>query len=106
MICLDPISEPYQLGLVASFLGSCIQLVAPLWRPSIAKKNSLLTHSAGFIETMDCLPVTEVPDGEGWTYEIKLDGFRLEAVKTGGEVTLYSRRHNVLNAKFQYIADA
>jgi bifunctional non-homologous end joining protein LigD len=55
---------------------------------------------------MDCLPVTEVPDGVGWAYEIKLDGFRLEAVKTGGEVTLYSRRHNVLNAKFQYIADA
>jgi DNA ligase D-like protein (predicted ligase) len=35
-----------------------------------------------------------------------LDGFRLEAVKTGGEVTLYSRRRNILNSKFQYIADA
>jgi DNA ligase D-like protein (predicted ligase) len=72
----------------------------------MAKKNNLLTHSAGFIETMDCLPVTEIPDGDGWTYEIKLDGFRLQAVKTGGEVTIYSRRHNVLNGKFQYIADA
>jgi ATP-dependent DNA ligase len=60
----------------------------------MAKKNNLLTHPAGFMETMDCLPVTVVPDGEGWTYEIKLDGFRLEAVKTGREVTLYSRRHN------------
>jgi len=70
------------------------------------KKSSLLTGAAAFIETMDCLAVTEVPDGEGWTFEIKLDGFRLEAVKTGGNVTLYSRRRNILNPKFQYIADA
>jgi bifunctional non-homologous end joining protein LigD len=61
---------------------------------------------ATFIETMDCLPVSEVPAGEGWTYEIKLDGYRLEAVKSKGKVTLYSRRHNVLNEKFGYIADA
>jgi len=61
---------------------------------------------ATFIESMECLPVTAVPEGSGWSYEIKLDGFRLEAVKTGGAVTLYSRRGNVLNKKFQYIADS
>ena len=55
---------------------------------------------------MECLPVTAVPDGPEWTYEIKLDGFRLEAVKNAGETVLYSRRGNVLNKKFQYIADA
>ena len=27
---------------------------------------------AEFIETMDCLPVTEIPEGPDWTYEIKL----------------------------------
>jgi bifunctional non-homologous end joining protein LigD len=68
-----------------------------------AKKSAA---KAAFIETMDCLPVSEVPEGEGWTYEIKLDGYRLEAVKSKGAVTLYSRRHNVLNEKFGYIADA
>jgi hypothetical protein len=36
---------------------------------------------------MECLPVTSVPEGPEWTYEIKLDGYRLEAVKTGGKVT-------------------
>ena len=61
---------------------------------------------AEFIETMDCLPVTEIPEGPDWTYEIKLDGYRLEAVKTKGKVTLYSRRHNVFDRKFGYIADA
>ncbi len=61
---------------------------------------------ARFIETMDCLPVSTVPQGLQWTYELKLDGYRLEAVKTQGHVTVYSRRHNVLNRKFGYIAEA
>jgi DNA ligase D-like protein (predicted ligase) len=55
---------------------------------------------------MDCLPVPQVPTGPDWTYEIKLDGYRLEAVKTQGKVTVYSRRYNVLNEKFGYIAEA
>src|ERR1700726_1167760 len=59
-----------------------------------------------FIETMDCLPVSKLPDGPEWTYEIKLDGYRLEAVKGAGRVTLYSRRRNVLNEKFPFIATA
>jgi hypothetical protein len=29
---------------------------------------------------MDCLPVSTLPEGSEWTYEIKLDGYRLEAV--------------------------
>jgi DNA ligase D-like protein (predicted ligase) len=61
---------------------------------------------ARFIESMECLPVTKLPQGPEWSYEIKLDGFRLSAVKTNGETTLYSRRANVLNRKFHYIATA
>jgi bifunctional non-homologous end joining protein LigD len=60
----------------------------------------------GFIETMDCLAVPKIPEGPEWTYEIKLDGFRVEPVKQHGKVTLYSRRGNVLNDKFPYIATA
>jgi DNA ligase D-like protein (predicted ligase) len=66
-------------------------------------------HKAGaasFIETMDCLPAAKIPEGPEWTYEIKLDGYRLEAVKRKGAVTLYSRRKNILNQKFGYIAEA
>jgi ATP-dependent DNA ligase len=47
---------------------------------------------ARFIKPMDCLPVEKIPEGDIWSYELKLDGYRLEAVKTGGKVTLYSRR--------------
>jgi len=77
--------------------------VAPKRKSPSASK---LKAQAGFIETMDCLPVTEVPEGAEWTYEIKLDGYRLEAVKTKSKVTVYSRRRNTLNAKFGYIAEA
>ena len=55
---------------------------------------------------MECLPVPTVPEGPEWTYEIKLDGYRLEAVRSAGETTLFSRRENVLNQKFGFIADA
>jgi ATP-dependent DNA ligase len=51
-----------------------------------------LTQAAGFIETMDCLPVSKLPEGPQWTYEIKLDGYRLEMVRSRGKTTLiYSR---------------
>jgi DNA ligase D-like protein (predicted ligase) len=71
-----------------------------------ARKKLQGKEKAVFIESMECLPVTEIPKGPEWTYEIKLDGFRLEAVKNAGETVLYSRRGNVLNQKFQYVADA
>ena len=53
---------------------------------------------------MECLPVSKLPEGAVWTWEIKLDGWRMEVVKTGGRVTLYSRRGQNFNAQFGYIA--
>ena len=41
----------------------------------------ILKSGAAFIETMDCLPVSKLPEGPEWTYELKLDGYRLEAVR-------------------------
>ena len=37
-------------------------------------KPALTKQSAGFIETMDCLPVSKLPEGPMWTYEILCDG--------------------------------
>jgi DNA ligase D-like protein (predicted ligase) len=61
---------------------------------------------AKFVLPMECLPVAKVPQGDRWTYELKLDGYRLEVVKTKGRVTLYSRRGNNLTKRFDYIAAA
>jgi bifunctional non-homologous end joining protein LigD len=47
-----------------------------------------------FIPPMENLPVKKLPTGAMWTYEIKLDGFRMEAVRTDDRVILYSRRGN------------
>ena len=49
---------------------------------------------ARFIEPIECLPVEQIPEGNFWTYELKLDGYRLVAVKTRDRVTLYSRDGN------------
>jgi bifunctional non-homologous end joining protein LigD len=72
----------------------------------VAKAKTPKSGSATFIDTMDCLPVSKLPEGLEWTYEIKLDGYRLEAVKNPGKITLYSRRRNVYNDKFGYVAEA
>ena len=72
----------------------------------MAKKPPSRARTAAFIEAMECLPVATVPEGPEWTYELKLDGYHLEVVRAGTETTLYSRRENVLNAKFPYIASA
>ncbi len=72
----------------------------------MVKKPPTRTRTVGFIESMECLPVVTVPEGPKWTYELKLDGYRMEVVRTGATTTLYSRRQNVLNEKFPYIASA
>ena len=43
----------------------------------------------------------KIPEGELWTYELKLDGYRLVTVKTGGMVSLYSRRGTDLTQRFK-----
>jgi DNA ligase D-like protein (predicted ligase) len=73
---------------------------------AVKRKPPHTSIPSGFVESMECLPVSALPEGKEWSYEIKLDGFRLEAVKKKGKTTLYSRRGNALNRKFHYIASA
>jgi bifunctional non-homologous end joining protein LigD len=59
-----------------------------------------------FIEPMLLLPAEELPEGPEWIYELKLDGFRALAIKTGGEVRLRSRNDKNFNQKYPGIARA
>src|SRR5262245_46604290 len=71
-----------------------------LWRPA----HSTLPDS--FVSL--CLPVSapRPPSGKNWLHEIKHDGFRLIARKTGKQVKLYSRRGNELIYRFPLIIEA
>ena len=53
-----------------------------------------------FIPPMECLEVHQIPEGELWQYELKLDGYRTIAIKQGGEVGLFSRNGTPFNSKF------
>jgi len=55
------------------------------------RRHSLPERIALFVEPMECAPVSKLPGGSQWVYEIKLDGYRAVAVKSD-RVTLYSRR--------------
>src|ERR1700722_17296066 len=52
------------------------------------------------------LPSSELPDGEAWLYELKLDGYRAVAFKSGGAVHLRSRNDNDFNRKYPAIRKA
>jgi ATP-dependent DNA ligase len=64
------------------------------------------TLLAGFIAP--CLPTKtdKLPSGSQWLHEIKHDGFRIIARKTGAQVRLYSRPGNDLTRRFPLIVDA
>jgi bifunctional non-homologous end joining protein LigD len=53
---------------------------------------------------MENLAVNKLPKGADWTYEIKLDGFRVEAIRLKDHAVLYSRHGKLLTSQFPQIA--
>jgi DNA ligase D-like protein (predicted ligase) len=60
----------------------------------------------GFIEPMLLLRTERLPEGSEWAYEIKLDGYRALAFKTGGVLFLRSRNDNDFSLRYPSIAKA
>lgn len=49
---------------------------------------------------MECLPVNRLPDGPEWVYELKLDGYRGQAIHDNHGVHLLSRNGKDFSKKF------
>jgi DNA ligase D-like protein (predicted ligase) len=67
-----------------------------------------MTHEptkASFIEPMLLLRKDKLPEGAEWLYEIKLDGYRALAIKTGRKVQLRSRNDNDFNQRYPGIVN-
>jgi ATP-dependent DNA ligase len=52
------------------------------------------------------LRTERLPEGAGWLYELKLDGYRAVAFKTGGKVQLRSRNDKDFNPRYPAMAKA
>lgn len=55
---------------------------------------------------MMAVPASSLPEGPEWSYEVKWDGYRAQAVKRGATVTLASRNLRNITRQFQAIASA
>src|SRR5215472_1889135 len=62
--------------------------------------------SARFIEPMLLLRTEKLPDGPGWLHELKFDGYRALAIKSGGKIHLRSRNDNDFNGRYTAIVKA
>jgi DNA ligase D-like protein (predicted ligase) len=63
--------------------------------------------NAGFVEPMLLLRTETLPDDPArWEYQLKLDGYRAVAFKSGGRVHLRSRNDNDFSARYPTVACA
>ena len=61
---------------------------------------------SGFIEPMLCTLVERAPEGSDWLHEIKLDGYRMQAVIAGGNARLLTRNGHDWTERFPETAAA
>ncbi len=65
------------------------------------------THTVpGFVPPMLAKRVEKLPEGRNWSYELKLDGYRIEVIKDDQNVRLLSRRGNDFTRKFARVTTA
>ena len=68
--------------------------------------DALPTADLKFVQPMFAKLVDSLPESAGWSYEIKLDGYRALALCSDDGVQLFSRNNNTLNGRFPTLAKA
>ena len=101
---------------VSAKSGKSMMAIASILRGTERKAKSVVktaasrtvhrdSRRAGFVNPMLARPTAELPAGEGWTYEVKFDGYRAVAVIDARGASLWSRNQNRF-AKFTEIEEA
>jgi bifunctional non-homologous end joining protein LigD len=75
-------------------------------RPEAGQPDSRRGTAPLFVTPMAAQVVQELPQGDGWLYEIKLDGYRGLLIKDGQRVELRSRNHRDLTRTYPSIVQA
>jgi bifunctional non-homologous end joining protein LigD len=63
-------------------------------------------RTARFIEPMRLLCTDKLPEGDGWLYEVKFDGYRALAIQSGGQVRLRSRNDKDFTKRYPGVVAA
>ncbi len=74
--------------------------------PIKLEHTRLPRRKAAFIEPMKAVLVENVPEGDEWVYELKFDGVRALAIKSGKKIELISRNEKDFTSKFPEVAKA
>jgi bifunctional non-homologous end joining protein LigD len=64
------------------------------------------TAAPRFVKPMKATAVSELPEGNGWIYEVKWDGYRALALKHGNDVRLLSLKEKNLTNDFPAVREA
>ena len=76
----------------------------PLQRIRAKAAETVVKDLPKFREFQLATLAAEVPEGDGWLFEMKYDGYRCQAAISGGEIKLYSRSGLDWTDKFGFVA--
>jgi bifunctional non-homologous end joining protein LigD len=78
----------------------------PGYPVKLKNRKSVWPEQIGFVPPMLLRRVRRLPEGSGWQYEVKWEGYRMQAVKCHGNARLYSRNGADYTKRFGVLSDA